>query len=930
MLIENLEWRRMLAADFVADAAGLDVELQRVGAQIQVINRADGAVILEEDVTDIDSKHVEITSGSLLVDSSVDLGENSLSVLATSVEVLSGTLQSSGSISLVASDQPSVAASVFTDTLIPGFRTTRSANINLSGATLSGQDITISANGETTTRWDDVGGIADDIGGQLLAQLQVIPQVGMSAISPISGQAKVHEASSQISLTDTTIQSSSTVTIGATAAADASVNGLALNGIGDGGSPVLVSLALSSSTSSANVDLLGTTRIDADGRVDITSHASSKAVVVSRAEGNTRLSNNSVQTAFNLALGFTNETSKIQMAPGTMIEAGDSVRIDATGYVENKLTASTTIFQDATGGLSAAIGFDDADIGAEVAGSIVSRAAGSSGALQFTDGDINAATDRIRLTTIPASDPISVGDRITYRGGTTDIGLVDGRQYIVHEVSDPTATEPGRVAQSFELIGAESIDLDARQVPTDSVHTLSRLVTMRSDAADVTTESGSGDGLIAFPSLPAGIETVIYLGPDTAANPDAAAIAGLIQNQAYEAVRVGDVYKLRLPGSTAFIDFARPADGEHGFYYTELIDSFVPATAVDNERETIQLADLRGLKTGDLVFYGTDPSRTIERELQNFGDGTTTPSALASFTLPDAPIGGLLDDMGYRVIVDETLPNSIRLTTSLLAAMRGDVEDLQSSGGTGHRLERANRSQGIFVGASLQAKNQADAGAALSDEEQPWTEVVIGTAQGQADSIATGGKRLIDAVRSGLNQNSVDQAKSKTGTDAKTNTSVELAGAVALATFQHDVLAIVAPTGVLTSDADIIVDGQITQSNKVAASAEATRNGNDVGENVIETPANSESDTEISAAVAVGVYDNEARAIVSAGAVTDAKQQTPSSCGSRVSAADGKPRGRDQPDHDGRAKRIGRIRVDHGRHTGIVAAIQCQRQNIGR
>ena len=668
MLIENLELRRMLAADFIVDAAGLDVELQRVGAQIQVINRAGGAVILQENVAEIDSKNVEITSGSLLVDSSVDLGDNSLSVVAKSIEVLSGTIESDGNLSLVASDQPSVAASVFTDTLIPAFQTTRSSNINLSGAALIGQDITITANGETTTRWDDVGGIADDIGGQLLAQLQVIPQVGISSVSPISGQAKVHEASSHISLTDTTIQSSSAVTIGATAAADSSVNGLALNGVGDGGSPILVSLALSSSTSSAEVDLLGNTQIVADGRVDITSHASSKAVVVSRAEGNTRLSNNTVQTAFNLAMGFTSETSKIRTDPGTMIDAGDAVHIDATGQVDNKLTASTTIFQDSTGGLSAAIGFDDADIGAEVAGSIVSRAAGGTGALQFTGGDINAATDRIRLTAIPASDPLSVGDRITYRGGTTDIGLIDGRQYIIREVSDPTATDPGMVAQSFKLIGAESIDLDSRQVPTDSVHTLSRLVTLRLDASEVTAESGSGDGLLALPSLPDGIDSLTYLGPDTEANPDATAISGLVQNQTYEAVRTGDAYKLRLPGTSEFIDFSTPADGEHGFYYTELIDSFLPTTAVDNESETIQLSDLRGLQTGDLVFYGTDPSRTIERELLNFGDGTTTPSPLASFSLPDAPIGGLIDNMGYRVIVDEARPNSIRLTTSLLAA----------------------------------------------------------------------------------------------------------------------------------------------------------------------------------------------------------------------------------------------------------------------
>ena len=84
-----------------------------------------------------------------------------------------------------------------------------------------------------------------------------------------------------------------------------------------------------------------------------------------------------------------------------------------------------------------------------------------------------------------------------------------------------------------------------------------KLASIKFEPGAVTTESGTGDGLISLPTLPAGVTQLTYLGPDTEATPDALAIAGLTQNTAYEAVASGGMFKLRIPGGN-FIDFTAP------------------------------------------------------------------------------------------------------------------------------------------------------------------------------------------------------------------------------------------------------------------------------------------------------------------------------------------------------------------------------------
>lgn len=918
-IVEQLEARQLLAADFVVDAPNKDLELQFAAGKIQVIDVADNSIIRQEAATDIDSRLVKITAATLVVDSTVDLDGNSLDVTANRIELAAGTIKTAdiddvgnptadsgdvslaagqiiigpgsvintksgagsvfadGTLSLIASDSAS-DAEIFRDILSPVAVTSRSAAITISGATIQGRDIVLKADGIAATRWDDVGALKDNIGSELLGQLQVIPQIGISQISPLSGQAKVQLSTSEINVLNSTIDSSTSVAINATAESDASINAVAINGTRDDGSKILVSVAFSTSHSSAQIGLDGTTQVIAAERVDVKTSATSTAKVESRADANSRASSSSVKGALNLSGAYTRETSTINLAAGASINAGGTVRVDATGKVENDIEATTSVFQDGTAGLAAAVGVDYATITADIHGKITSQATDDEGALSMADADVNAANNRVTFDSIPASNPLVAGERITYQQGTADLGLVDGREYIVYDVTAPVAAAAGKVSQTVRLVAAETIDLDARQVPEDSTHTLRRISTIRFDAADVTSEAGTNDGVIALAGLPAGVSKVVYLGPSLEGNEDAVSIVGLVQNQEYEVVRNGGTIKLRLPGTTALLDFTAPTPATHGFSFVQSTLSFVPNpsgqnSTVDQERNTIQLANGHGLKTGDLVFYGTDPSRTISRSIDDFGLGDVSLGTLGIVALPDAPIDGLRDELGYRVVVDPDDATKIRLTTSIFAATAASIQDLKSDSGTGHRFTRDLGQQGIIVNAKLEAKNSASAGATLSDEEQPWAEVAIGAAGGQPDSIAAGGYGLVNELRSKLKTNTVDGAKQKTGTETENRDSLDLAGSLAVSFFDHDVLATIAPTAVLTSASDVIVDAKIDQEAKIGSESTATRRGVDDQEEG-KDPQGEGADTEISAAIAVGIYNNDAQAVIGSGATTNANAQT--------------------------------------------------------
>ncbi len=941
--LEQLEVRQLLAADLIVDATEKDVLLEQQGNTINVWDRRaindsnDDVLLANTSLTDIAGHKLQITSHTLLVGSQLSTDGSSLHLLASHIEIANeeirtadfndagfsegdsgdilfsanvitigtGTVTTprsmidtqatngsgfkSGQITLTAIDKPSLLERLAGSARSPLVSISRSPEINIVNAELLGGEVIVTSTGETITRWDDVAGYSEDIASALVDKLKDVDEIRLQDVSPLTGQTRVHTASASISLTNTFINSHHDVRINAEAITDASLHAIALNGLNSEGFPVLISIGLGNANSTATIDLLGSSRIDALGSVSLSSDARTKAKVNARADANSQASASTVQAAFNVALAITNETSKITVAQTALIDAASNVSIEARGNVENDVTATTSIFQDGSGGLSVAVGVDHANITSEVLGTINSGATAADRNLAFNSADVDPATDEITLVFPSTTKPISVGERLTYQASNPNLGLVQGREYIVSTSSGPRALVGGLIQQSIRLVGTETIDLDTSGVPTSSQHLLYRAAMIDFMETAVTTETASADGLINLSGLPENVERLMYLGPDVDANASALPIEGLQQNQFYDVVRPDPLnpeqIKLSLPGTAELINFTRPAASRHAFYYTQVVQTFVPATAVDNESDTIELLPGHGLQTGDLVFYQTDPAQSIERELVNSRDGATAPTLIGNVTLPDAPIAGLVDEMGYRVVIDPLRPHAIRLTTSPLAALAASVVNLQVPPGraTKHVLVReTSQFGGVVIHASLDASNRAEAGTALSDEQQPWPEVVAGNTEVDVDTIVGGGAGFIDALRTGLTKNSIEPAKSSSKTDLDTSAGsddsapTELSSSVAVSFFTHIVQATVGPTAVITSQGDVSVEADVQQKTKISSVSEAARRGTgDSSQPPSSTrsakdhPAN-QPDNEISLAVGVGVFSNDVKAEIASGAMTDA------------------------------------------------------------
>ncbi|WP_186776556.1 dockerin type I domain-containing protein [Rubripirellula reticaptiva] len=856
---ETLEKRRLLAADFVVNRPDLALELWRDNDEIVVATDVVAGQIPQEiqrtPIYEIEEL-IDIRAGSLLVDSDIDLGSKRLEVLAASIVIDGARLMSDSLIAFSAADRPDLVDYLFSEGSSPATVANSDASIVMRGSMISGSEVLITADGSTNSRWDELAGYQDVIAGELLNQLQSIPQVGISSISPLSGQAKVHAATAHILVDNTLIVSSGDVTIDAQAVADASFNALAINA---NDASVLVSVGFSHSDSSATIELMSGSMVHAGGAVNIFTDATSTAEVTSRTEANSRATpSNRVKTAFNMALALTDETSVITVDSSVEIVAAD-VTIDAHAEVVNQVKSTAAVFDDGTLGFSAVVGVDNARVTAEVAGAITSNSESGDHILSLDAAIVNASTDELTLTS-PIERPLKVGEQLTYTAdAASSFGLIDGVTYLVHGVSDPIDNLDGTVDQRVRLIQASSLSIDARQVPADSVHSLSRPMVASVATTSIASELGSGDGLITM-SLPSGIARVIYLGPES---PDVEAdeeepmlegITGLTQNQEYEVVAVGDQYKLRLPGDSAFIDFITPSHTEnHGFYYEEPGVNFVPASdgVVDRHSDSIELSPGHGFVTGDLVFYDTDPNRSITIESELLGE----------IMLPDAPIRGLQTRTGYYVVVDSHDPDRIRLATSKAGALQAQVVDLVTGSGDASFL-RADPA-GISINASLDATNRVDAGVNLTSGKQPWTAVISGAVQGQVDSIGAAGYGFIDELRTKLNTNSIAPAKQSTETDADSDEGVDVASSIAVAYFDHKVHATVTKTAVLRSQGDIEVDAEIVQRARLSTVAESTRNA-----------LNEESDDrEYASSIGVGVYKNEAIAIM-ASESTNASGQT--------------------------------------------------------
>ncbi len=424
---------------------------------------------------------------------------------------------SGGEVKLIAKNAPPPGAQIIS-TVSPVLVTNNVATISITGATIEGDAVTISAEGATVTIWDDAGDYWDQIGPQLLGALGQIADLGISSLTPVSGQVKIQWAGATITLAGSTVRSATTVDITAKSQADASFTAIGINtqaGSPAGAAPFILVIGYGEARGTSTIALTGATRIEAGGNVTITSTATTKAEVTTQAAANTRAaSRDDVEVAVSIAVGVTTETATIDVGSSVVIIAHGNVQVASEAEAETKLDAGAMVFEDGLGGFSIAIGVDVATVRSRVDGTIEARNPTNTD-FTFDAGSaavVDLAADTI---TISVAHPATIerGQRLTYRsaGGTAIGGLVDGTEYVVESVVEVAGAPTGFTWYRIRLARGMTIDLDATQTDPTAQHTLDRLALVTVTTAQVTDDGG-------FVSIanPAGLvsgQIVRYLGP---------------------------------------------------------------------------------------------------------------------------------------------------------------------------------------------------------------------------------------------------------------------------------------------------------------------------------------------------------------------------------------------------------------------------------
>jgi len=587
--------------------------------------------------------------------------------------------------------------------LLPVSVALREAGISITDATLTGADIAIRSTAADLTLSDDLGAYSEQFTKSFVSLLNQLPGMAISALTGISVQVNYRHSDAAVTLLGTSVTSSGSVDIGATAKADASLSIVALSGLlGQ------FSFAFGYGEAKATAEtLIDGCSIAAEGGVNVASDVTSEAYLKARTSGLMDSDDKSSKASVAFAVANTEETSHVTVTRDSTITSRDGgVTINALGKVNNYTVAETKLSDKGYAGLGFALGFDKADIRAQVDGTVD---AGGSERAYFDPtaaNVVNVAQNALRLP----GHSFTEGQRLLYRnGGGADIGgLEDGTEYYVHVVD----------ADTIQLLTTETsvIDLDNGQVDPLAQHTLSLLAYKDFNSScvvpDTDDEDESEPHTITIPAHGfAEDQVVAYIG-----NQDGP-VEGLENRREYKVhVLDPDVIQLCDLDTDVPIVITDSGEGLQAFVYEVNVQTFTPATAVDSVTDTIALPG-HGFQTGDSVLYRTDPGITHDVVLNQVAEDGTPLDPLGTVTVPDTPIHGLESVYIYWVVkVDD---DTVRLATTKEAAFAAEEQmspiDLTDTGeGTRHSLQAY---EGIGIHATLDAINQQTAGATFDSKD---------------------------------------------------------------------------------------------------------------------------------------------------------------------------------------------------------------------
>ncbi len=784
-----------------------------------------------------------------------------------------GVGSADGDVTLSAASAPTLGFSLFDGALSPISLGSYRSGIDIDGATIDGGNVNITASAKSKTRWESLGPYWDGLAGMLEGSLSQWPQLGLSAVSPVTGQVKIQTATSDVTLTDATVTATGSTRITADSQADASFTAVGIDSqVGGAAKRFVVVLGFGWAEADADVSIEGATTITSRNSVYLSSNAETTGAVITRITADGALGEGKdVEIAASVAVVNTIERANTAIgADAEVVSQQGSVSVLSAGKSDNKAKAGVVLFEDGAGGASFAISIDNAEIKTNVDGTIrAAIAAGENGHIFASRSGVDGGW--ITLAGIDPAAELRRGMRVVYdrRNANRVGGLTDGDSYVIAEVETLGVAADGSLTQRVRLARSGSIDLDAEQTSSSATHGLTRQLMTNFDGASVADTNGLLTlGLLTEVGLG---DIVRYRGPGG----EDAMVPGLTTNRDYELVSVGTGFGLIDTETGRPVTFQGVGAGEHWFGYGDTTLNFAPSAAVDGFRDTIRL-DGHGLQTGDFVIYETDPTLSTTASVPTVVNGVISASG-AEVVLPDAPIAGL--DHGLAYFVTRVDGDHIRLTESSTAARAAEAIALTDGFGYSALL-RPGDIAGVAVRADFESGDLVSAGVSLSDDSQPWPSIAAGAAFGNPESLAGGVQQLVENFRQGKCQGPAEKSGAPpvcgstdgTNGDSKEAIPYDLAVTFALIVANHDVAAVVGSTAVIESGADLEVGAGLVEKLSISPTSGATRNGIDASDKA--KPEGAERDIEIGVAIGVVVMNNKAKGEVADGAIVDASGLT--------------------------------------------------------
>jgi hypothetical protein len=545
-----------------------------------------------------------------------------------------------------------------------------------------------------------------------------------------------------------------------------------------------------SGNASGSLFSIGYAQAAAESRIDIATgaliDAGEAAVVAASAEATAKLSSSTEraldstqnpgtqQVALSLAASFADVTSKVSVAQGAFIRGGKTANVKADGATKSEATAESGIFADGKAGLAFGLEFSKADVTTTVDGTVIALADPETG-----------YTVKIEIDPTVGLNP----------DGTPKVGYVDYANDRIYVGSHALVTE---------------------------------------DAITYSNRRGTS-------------------------------IGGLVDGRKY-------IIITEEPGWIKFAESSAQAlRASVGFETSNIVDlqdhSGTPIATANNSAEF----------AADDVDAGADTIALHRPDL--FADPVFNPvfntfelgQAVVYQAGPDGPIPGLVDGGTYYVIATTAQDNLqgdtrlvdtqvIRLAETENESRAGVVIDLGAAPGDGHSFSAkhvldSGFATGVGVTARHEAEDKASASAGLKSEDQSPP----GKFKTLKDKIPG---NLPDMLFQKLTKDYRDQAgKPKAGASG----SVSVAGALAFMFADHDVTTDVLGHAVLKSNEDLEVKATIAQKYNVSAESNTEPQEGADG---------SSAPNNVSVAVSVSGIDNDAITTVHDGAGLDALRAT--------------------------------------------------------